>query len=306
MDSQIMEQAQKLVSDIRNHGVTIDTEAKRLRTKEILDAFDPTNHNAWCLAVVGDALVRLRLFSEQNFHYIETMGTIAVARYTFELSVWLKLFESDPRYGLVYYAEFLQTQRRFWEDSRAQCRREIDFLRTFGQKEKEAMNEEMARITQMTDSDEQQRAAQSMYRNITTDIDSQAARKFSVFADQAKTNGYSFQAHLIEKQSISEIDNALLAIETQQSSFNSSTAQGVKDLVPKQWRWRQMAQKVDLTDEYDYIYTYTSKFLHATPASITTDQKNPEMPELVLFLKYINVKFADIIELSEGYPRVSH
>ena len=54
--------------------------------------------------------------------------------------------------------------------------------------------------------------------------------------------------------------------------------------------------------EYDFIYRFSSKLLHATPASITTDQKNLEMSELALFLKYIYVKIDDVLELASAYP----
>ena len=49
----------------------------------------------------GNALVRLRLLIENNFHVIETLGLLAVTRYIFELSIWLLLFEKDIRYCLV-------------------------------------------------------------------------------------------------------------------------------------------------------------------------------------------------------------
>ncbi|RME56494.1 hypothetical protein D6779_10540 [Candidatus Parcubacteria bacterium] len=53
--------------------------------------------------------------------------------------------------------------------------------------------------------------------------------------------------------------------------------------------------------EYDYLYSFASKLLHATPASITTDQKNLEVQEMELFLKYINVTIGDILALAREY-----
>lgn len=63
-----------------------------------------------------------------------------------------------------------------------------------------------------------------------------------------------------------------------------------------------MALKVGLADEYDFIYTFSSKLLHATPASITTNQKNLELSELAVFLKYIYVKIGDTLEFVGTYP----
>ena len=64
-----------------------------------------------------------------------------------------------------------------------------------------------------------------------------------------------------------------------------------------------MAETVDLLAEYEFIYSFTSKLLHATPVSITTDQKNLEPEEIIMFLKYIDVKITDILDLARRYPR---
>ncbi len=51
--------------------------------------------------------------------------------------------------------------------------------------------------------------------------------------------------------------------------------------------------------QYNFIYTYASKLLHATPASLTTNQKNLEPEEMRVFLKYVYVRLVDIIETGE-------
>ncbi len=54
-----------------------------------------------------------------------------------------------------------------------------------------------------------------------------------------------------------------------------------------------------MKDEYDFIYLFASLLMHATPVSITTDQKNLEPEEMRAFLKYIRVRVADITEMAE-------
>ena len=134
MASQVEDQSPQVGASIKKQRTTLDAEAKRLRTPAVIDAFDKWNHNSWCLSVVGDCLVRLRLFTEQNFNFIETIGTIAVARYIFELSVWLHLFKLDSRYGLVYYGQLLDTQSRYWRDYREPIYRQISLLQPFPHK----------------------------------------------------------------------------------------------------------------------------------------------------------------------------
>ena len=49
--------------------------------------------------------------------------------------------------------------------------------------------------------------------------------------------------------------------------------------------------------EYEYIYRYTSRLLHATPTSFYTTSKNLEPSEVRLFLDYVYVRLLDVIDL---------
>ncbi len=298
------EQIAHLVATITRHRNTLDAESERLRTRAILNAFDKWDHNSWCLSVAGDCLVRLRLFTEQNFHFIETMGTIAVARYIFELSVWLHLFKRDARYGLVYFYQLLDAQRQYWEDYRAQLLREIDLLHKFEQNEKDAQSEAIRQTQDPGATKKREESLPAVLKAISASIDDEAARHFSIFAEQAKINGYGFQAHLVENKAIPQVEASLAAIDSEKAAFDAQVPEVIRNMIPKYWKWRQMAEKVGLADEYDFIYTFACKLLHATPASITTDTKNLEPSELALFLKYINVKILDAIELAREYPKI--
>ncbi len=290
-----------LVGAIKAHRATIDCEARRLRTDEILERFDKRSQGSWCIAVMGDSLIRVRLFLEQNFHFIETIGTVAVSRYLFELSVWLHLFERDERYGLVYYGQLLDTQQKYFTDYLQQLHREVGMLRAFDKKEQQAMRSAMDEAESL-DFGNRMRSVASM-------IDEEAARGFSLYAEQAKENGYGFQASLVEKKAITQVEEALTALRAERADYDAKVLPSIRDLVlakngkKKRWEWKEMADRADLLPEYDFLYTFASKLLHATPASITTDQKNLEPQEFVVFLKYINVKTLELIDLARRYPR---
>jgi hypothetical protein len=220
MASQIEEQVIQLVASIKTQRTTLDAEAMRLRTPAIVNAFDKWKHDSWCVSVAGDCLVRLGLFTEQNFNFIETMGTLAVARYIFELSVWLHLFKLDARYGLVYYARLLDTQRRFFKDYREQLRREITLLQRFQQKETDAQSDAIIQIKDISDPEEQRQALLASPKAVSDQIDEQAARQFSIYADQAKVNGYGFQAYLVEQKAVPKIEKALADIDSEKAGFD--------------------------------------------------------------------------------------
>lgn len=303
MREQNKHNVEQLIQSICARRSSLDALAQRLRTPEIIGAFNKSDHNSWCLSVAGDSLVRLRIFTEQNFNFIETMGIIAVARYIFELSVWLHLFKLDARYGLVYFNQLLVTQQRYFQAERAQLAREVALLRAFGEREKESRELALEKINDPSASDDQKEAPLSNLNSLSDELDAEASRRFSIYAKDAQINGYEFQAYLVETKAIPEVEQALADIALERKWFEATIPQDVKDLIPRRWQWKQMAEMTGLTDEYDYIYSFTSKLLHATPASITTDKKNLELAEMRVFLKYIDVKMADVEILAEEYCR---
>ena len=284
---------QNLVREILARKERVDQLAQRIRTPETLAKFDKRNARSWCIAVAGDMLIRVRLFIEQNFKVVETVGVNAVARYLLELHIWMSLFRRDENYGLVYFRELLDTQRRFYTDTLAQVEREIEFLQSLEARERAA-------LTEIHDSGGRLRDVVAKDK-VASDHDKEATRHFSIYARAALTNGYGFQTHLVRTKALPRAKEALTMVEIEKRGFDESIAPAVRKLIPDRWQWRSMANKVGLVHEYDYIYSFASKLLHATPASITTDSKNLEMAELEMFLKYIVVKIDDLMDLAAVY-----
>jgi hypothetical protein len=306
MINQRESRVQGLVESIRARGSTLEALAQRLRTPAILARFDKWDPVSWCRAVAGDALVKLRLFTEQNFNFVETVGLIAVARYLFELSVWLHLFKGDRRYGLVYLHQLLATQEHYFRATKAQLEREVVLLKEFDRKEREAHRRVVDDVNIPVSSATDGQALASAIRTISEEIDAEAARRFSIYASGARANGYGFQAHLVETQGLPRAVEALDAIAAERRTFDATVSKEIKALIPGRWHWQKMAEVVGKTAEYDYIYCFASKLLHATPASITTDEKNLEPEEMEVFLKYIAITIDDLIVLADEYSPQEH
>lgn len=293
-----------LAQSLRSQGTVLDALAQQLRTPAILEAFDKWNHHSWCIAVAGDSLVRLRLLTEQNFIVLETMGVVAVARYIFEVAVWLRLFARDRRFGLVYFDELLSTQQRFYRDTLAQLEREIAWLKSLDEKETASHQQALKARGGATDSSHATSLVSALSA-VSAQIDTEAARRFSIYAQAAKSNGYSFQAHLVETKALPHARMAVEEIAAERERFELRVPADIKALRPSRWQWRQMAQEVGRLDEYDYLYSFASKLLHATPVSITTDSKNLEAAEMEIFLKYIDVTLRDVLVLAAAYRPTS-
>jgi len=123
--------------------------------------------------------------------------------------------------------------------------------------------------------------------------------------DQAKANGYEFQAYSVEMNAIPPVEASIAELKNDISEFEQKAPAAVQQLMKGRWQWRSMSEKAGILDEHDYIYSYASKLVHATPASITTDQKNLEMSEVCIFLRYIHVKLLEIIDLAKSQPETN-
>lgn len=291
------EQAEKYIEAIRGLAVSLDRLSGPFRTDIGTDEdqfCDKYSSDHWRRNAYGNALVRLRQLSENNFQIVETIGLLAVARYVFELSVWLRLFEKDARYCLVYYKQLLETQFRYYEDTLAHMRREVTLLKSFDELDRPVSLQERKDISVVEYGD--------MVRQNMSRIDAMASRHFSLYLEDAKTNGYGFQAYLVEKKAIPSIESAIDELKNELLEFDNHVQTDVRDLARPRWQWRGMSKLAGIEHEHDYIYSYASKILHATPASLTTNQKNLEIQEVCLFLRYIHVKILEIADLAHGQP----
>lgn len=276
----------------------LETLAKHFRTEDAARSFDRYSSDHWRRNTYGNALIRLRLFTEQNFSYIEPLGLLAVARYILELSVWLRLIDKDRRYALVYYSEWLTAQKKYYSATLTHFTREVTFLRKLSTDEADAVSNQIADAKEGGSSGKH---ASSLGR-ATADVDAEASRRFIVMAEDAKVRGHGFQADLVEREVLPGARRNIEDLEAEIANFKVRVPENVKVLMSRKWQWSAMAEEAGLKDEYDYIYTYASKLLHATPFSLYTDKKNLELLEIYIFLRYIHVTILDICAMAEAQP----
>lgn len=298
----IQEKLKSLLELITGLHSTVDRLSKCFR--EDLEtqndsAFDKNSADDWRVNIYGNALVRLRIILEQNFREIETIGLVAVTRYIFELTLWLELIEENVNYALIYRKRLIDTQTRYHKDSLSQLKREVALLKAFEEEDNQAQNEAIKKLTALSNPTSEE--ASSILSQAMGETDAKAARSFSLYTDQAKTKGYGFQAHLVETKAIPEVERHIRQLQLEFEKFERDASELVSGLLQCS-NWEKMAEKVNMTDEYEYIYSYTSKLLHCTPASVTTDLKNLEPAEVVVFLRYIHTKVRDIIDLALKQP----
>lgn len=298
----IQEKLKSLIGSIVGFHSTVDRLSKCFRENlgpQYDSTFDKNSADDWRIKIYGDALIRLRIILENNFKEIETIGLVAVTRYIFELTLWLKLIEENVKYALVYQRRLIETQKEYYEALLKQFNREVALLKTFEEEDSQRTGEAIKKLTELTNPTSED--VSLMLSKASDEIDAKAARSFSLFTDQAKINGYGFQAHLVETKKIPQIENIIRQLQQELDDFERQSSVLIDGLLQCS-KWNKMAEMVKMTDEYEYIYSFTSKLLHCTPASVTTDQKNLEPEEVAIFLRYIYTKIRDVIDLAIRQP----
>lgn len=298
----IQDKLKFLVESITELHSTVDRLSKCFREdleKQHDSTFDKNSADDWRVNIYGDALIRLRIILENNFKTIETIGLVAVTRYIFELTLWLKLIKENVNYALIYRKRLIDTQMRYYEASLSQLKREVALLKAFGEEDNQKTDDAIKKLTALSNPTPEE--VSSMFSQARDEADAKAARSFSLYTDQAKTNGYGFQAHLVETKAIPQVEHHIHQLQQELDEFDRDVSALVSGLLQCS-KWDKMAEKAKMTDEYEYIYSYTSKLLHCTPASVTTDQKNLEPEEIAIFLRYIHTKIRDVIDLALKQP----
>lgn len=288
----------ELTQSICNYHNQIETLILRYRKKiEQLERNLPSGTTIlpgsyWRLVAFCDSLVKVRIYIERNFTYIESLGVLSLTRYIFELSVWVNLLEQDERYGLVYYQRLLENNKRFYSDLKSHLLREADLFKRIGEKEIDRIKSMVTTSVGTLTSEE----VAKRVRAVEEKIDAEIGLSLCIYGAEAKIKGYGFQAHLIETQAVTQASSTLEQIETELKQFNERWSASIKDIAAVKWNWRAQAKLVGMVDDYDFIYSYTSRLLHAEPISLTTNQKSLENKEVCLFLRYILIKVSELMQ----------
>jgi len=294
-----------LVSDICEQRIPLESLSRRIRKRiEQLEALSPAAPSQrsgafWKAVAFGDSLARIGLFLEQNFSYIETVGVLAVSRYLFELTVWLKLLQTDSRYGLVYYHQLLKANRDYYNALQLNAEREVAYLRLVDAAEDSLRKSYLADALSISDEEAKIKALLEIDNKVMKEVDQDAARRFSLYAQQAQTNGYGYQAYLVEAKVLPSYSKAKSDIEQELRVFEQDVPSEIKALTPKRWNWRDQAGIVKMDEEYDFLYLFTSMFMHATPMSISTDKQSLEPADIRVLLNYIRVRVLDAARMAE-------
>jgi hypothetical protein len=256
----------------------------------------------WTLNSHLGSLSKIRHILDAEVTPSSSISLLASARHIFEIKVWLWLIFSNPDYALLFYRQALVNRIEHNKAALAKFRWEVEFFQELAKEEKENGERIAASVNSIDDVSVAENYIKEFHR-LNAQLDDKARRKFCLYAKMARTNGYSYQAHLVQTHTIPEYEGrgeksgAELQVLDAFIAAEPSTFLG--DEAKKRWNWKDRALQTGMGMEYDFLYSYTSKLLHATPMSIVTQ---PELSnsERLIFLEYIYISIRDIVDLVEG------
>lgn len=291
-----------VASEIQGLAPTISTLAQRARTVATsapianLEGRDRAELLLPC-EIGAEALDRCSILVANNVVVLETLGVISLTRYVFELLVWLRTIKQAPLKSLYFLMMSLKDGEAHTEEHIDQLKAEASF---FDEMAKRDDHGSALRALQETHGENlTAEIVSAELRSRMDAIDLEARRHFSVYAPEAKINGYSFQAYLIRTKAVVAAETDLEARRRLRTDFVNRFGQTLIDEsgAGKRWNWADSSRTVGMMGEYEYIYRYTSRLLHATPASFYTSSKNLELAEMRVLLEYIYVRLLDVIDV---------
>lgn len=262
---------------------------------------DKFNRDDWLKKVNLDCLMKAKNIVESELDICNSMSLLASSRHLFEMSIWVKLVNQNSDYALIYYLEGLNNNIQHYTKYVEQLQIESEFLLDIDEKQSELIVQQRDHLLKNSDSmtdEEMSNYVSNSIKNFDTQFSSDNA--FSLYFDNAKVQGFKRTSDHIIDNEIPRFQAKVAELELEKVELLSKLSSEQHDLVPSnrnRWRWDLKASETDMTKEYKFIYSYTSKLLHATPMSISTDQQDLMQQESDMFVRYINYKMNQLVDM---------
>ncbi|AEJ02982.1 hypothetical protein Nit79A3_3248 [Nitrosomonas sp. Is79A3] len=206
-----------------------------------------------------------------------------------------KRIELDPHFAIVYAREIFEKHVEHYEKLAKHLEREIALYRSLSAEEIEKYDA-ILKSTSLTpkenwDENPGYKIAEDI-KAASDAIDERLATMLTLYSDDAKVYGFAFQADRLETQALPQLISLANQNRESLSEFDG-VWKSILDSDPKYniKKWSKRAKQVRMDIEYEFIYSYTSRLLHATPVSLSTNQQSLQDEEILIFLKYVYSEF---------------
>jgi hypothetical protein len=233
-----------------------------------------------------------------------TFEALGVARNLFENLIWVRLFNLDQRWGIVFYHHLLLQQKQSTEQMIAKVRDEISLFEEVDAEDNQILDETLGKAILETDDPKLIAQAREAHRALQADLDMRVRRSFALYAAAARFNSYAYQSHILRERVVPDHEAKLTSIRAAMDALTPQLPnlldQRLLNLTNARWNWRQRADEVGMAPQYDFLYSYTSKLLHSTPLNIITE-KELSASEVLVMLDYIFVATSDLLDAIDTF-----
>lgn len=253
----------------------------------------------WILRAQIGTMEKIKTLFSREGQY-DTFELLAVARNLMENLVWLRLFNIDHQYGLLFYSELLKQQKQNNERLLEKVKGEIDLFEVCSNDEKESWARHFSDdFLRGEPTEEALLAARDRNDEEVANIDAKVRRSFCIYAANARFNGYDYQVSLLRTNELPRIEATIAEISGHQRNFDNEKpgllTSAMQRELDRRWNWADRARQAGLENHYNFLYGYTSKLLHSTPLNLITE-KRLSQSEVILLLEYTYVAVRDIID----------
>ena len=205
-------------------------------------------------------------------------------RFIFEGLITSMLLNQDEEYVFKLYYDLLSSERKNIEYRKKQLEQEIKILESYTAK--------FSKNIAMTPEDilKQEKMELELFKEIIRD-------NFFIHTsyNDLYKNGLNYQIFCLKNKGISYYDNNLKELDDKEDKFfqdlknhaksfqNKSKEEIQKDFKKNRINWREKAKQVNLVNEYDYIYGFSSSLSHFSGYSLLTNNTyDPQEEEMIL------------------------
>ncbi len=301
-------QVANIVGEIRSLHPRVERtiEALRIKLEQASKPLDDSNvYNSadiWRLRAFFDGMIKIKLIIEQNVRVpFETFGILSTSRYLLELLIWFRLL-GEPRYCFTYINELLKDAITHAKEHLQRVRREIKLFHELEERELgETIQtaDQTIQVARRSRSGVRSEVFARSHKMIAEEIDRIARRRLCTYYRDAETRGYSFQAALMEKQVVPQLEQEIEQLRIKRDNAISQMPKSAREDSASKKTWKDKAKEAGMIEQYELIYAFSSRLLHASPTTLTTPQKTLELNEFCVFLDFIYVSILDAIEMAE-------
>lgn len=230
------------------------------------------------------------------------MGVLAVCRYMFELVVWLKHIEKGDKFVQLYIRLQLKRQVDHYSRLVSFAEREIHIYEGLADHEEPEITEMRHRIIvnareRFTNEDEREENIAEGLRPVRDSIQAKLPKELLLYDDPIFYWDPRFHSKKMRKEVLPELNKQKNLNNDSLTKFCQAWESELIEFSSTKWRWKWDVQSrfVGMENDYDFLYAYTSRLLHANPVSINTNKQPLQDGEILMFIKYIHIQFVYVL-----------